>query len=121
MTRKGQALSVLMVSTFAFTVCFMVWMMFAVIGIPIKKTLNLNSTQFGLLMATPVLTGSVIRVPLGIWTDKYGGRIVMALLMASGKPAGNCWVTRSITSSTELSYGDFWCMGDIEKVAYPAD
>ncbi|MBP6645852.1 MAG: NarK/NasA family nitrate transporter, partial [Burkholderiaceae bacterium] len=87
MTRKGQALSVLMVSTFAFTVCFMVWMMFAVIGIPIKKTLNLNSTQFGLLMATPVLTGSVIRVPLGIWTDKYGGRIVMALLMASTVPA----------------------------------
>ena len=87
MTRKGQALSVLMVSTFAFTVCFMVWMMFAVIGIPIKKTLNLNSTQFGLPMATPVLTGSVIRVPLGIWTDKYGGRIVMALLMASTVPA----------------------------------
>ncbi|MBV5298549.1 MAG: NarK/NasA family nitrate transporter [Rhodoferax sp.] len=87
MTKKGQALSVLIVSTFAFTVCFMVWMMFAVIGIPIKKTLDLNSTQFGLLMATPVLTGSLIRVPLGIWTDKYGGRIVMTLLMASTVPA----------------------------------
>jgi len=87
MTRKGQALSVLIVSTFAFTVCFMVWMMFAVIGIPIKKALDLNSTQFGLLMATPVLTGSLIRVPLGIWTDKFGGRIVMTLLMASTVPA----------------------------------
>jgi NNP family nitrate/nitrite transporter-like MFS transporter len=87
MTKRGQALSVLMVSTFAFTVCFMVWMMFAVIGIPIKKTLDLNSTQFGLLMATPVLTGSLIRVPLGIWTDRFGGRIVMTLLMASTVPA----------------------------------
>ena len=87
MSKKRQALSVLMVSTFAFTVCFMVWMMFAVIGIPIKKTLDLNSTQFGLLMATPVLTGSLIRVPLGIWTDKFGGRIVMTLLMASTVPA----------------------------------
>jgi NNP family nitrate/nitrite transporter-like MFS transporter len=87
MTKKSQALSVLIVSTFAFTVCFMVWMMFAVIGIPIKKTLDLNSTQFGLLMATPVLTGSLIRVPLGIWTDKFGGRIVMTLLMASTVPA----------------------------------
>ena len=87
MTKKGQALSVLIVSTFAFTVCFMVWMMFAVIGIPIKKTLDLNSTQFGLLMATPVLTGSLIRVPLGIWTDKFGGRIVMTLLMAATVPA----------------------------------
>ncbi len=77
MTRKGQALSVLIVSTLAFTVCFMVWMMFGVIGIPIKKALDLNATQFGLLTATPVLTGSLVRVPLGIWTDRYGGRIVM--------------------------------------------
>lgn len=84
-TRK--AWSVLIVSTLAFTVCFMVWMMFGVIGIPIKKLLGLNSTQFGLLMATPVLTGSLIRVPLGIWTDRYGGRIVMAVLMAVTVPA----------------------------------
>ena len=87
MTKKGQALSVLIVSTLAFTVCFMVWMMFGVIGIPIRKTLGLNATEFGLLMATPVLTGSLIRVPLGIWTDKYGGRIVMAVLMALTVPA----------------------------------
>jgi len=87
MTRKGQALSVLIVSTLAFTVCFMVWMMFGVIGIPIKKALDLNATQFGLLTATPVLTGSLVRVPLGIWTDRYGGRIVMTLLMAATVPA----------------------------------
>ncbi|ABM40685.1 major facilitator superfamily MFS_1 [Acidovorax sp. JS42] len=84
-TRK--AWSVLIVSTLAFTVCFMVWMMFGVIGIPIKKMLNLSSTQFGLLTAMPVLTGSLVRVPLGIWTDRYGGRIVMALLMAATVPA----------------------------------
>lgn len=87
MTKKGQALSVLMVSTLAFTVCFMVWMMFGVIGIPIKKALGLNATEFGLLTATPVLTGSLIRVPLGIWTDKFGGRIVMTILMALTVPA----------------------------------
>jgi NNP family nitrate/nitrite transporter-like MFS transporter len=87
MTKKGQALAVLMVSTLAFTVCFMVWMMFGVIGIPIKKALDLNATEFGLLTATPVLTGSLIRVPLGIWTDRYGGRIVMTVLMALTVPA----------------------------------
>jgi MFS transporter, NNP family, nitrate/nitrite transporter len=86
-SRQRQAISVLIVSTLAFTVCFMVWMMFGVIGIPIKKALNLNATQFGLLTATPVLTGSLIRVPLGIWTDRFGGRIVMALLMAATVPA----------------------------------
>ena len=85
--RKGQALSVLIVSTLAFTVCFMVWMMFGVIGIPIRKTLNLNATEFGLLTAMPVLTGSLIRVPLGIWTDRFGGRIVMTVLMALTVPA----------------------------------
>jgi len=87
MMKNRQALSVLIVSTLAFTICFMVWMMFGVIGIPIRKSLDLNSTQFGLLMATPVLTGSLVRVPLGIWTDKYGGRLVMTVLMAITIPA----------------------------------
>ena len=62
MGTRRQGLSVLIISTLAFTVCFMVWMMFGVIGIPIRKMLNLNATQFGLLTATPILTGSLIRV-----------------------------------------------------------
>lgn len=74
-------LTVLVSSTFAFTICFAVWMMFAVLGIPIKTQLGLNETEFGLLVATPVLTGALIRVPLGIWTDRHGGRIVFFLLM----------------------------------------
>ena len=78
---RSKALSVLVVSTLAFTVCFMVWMMFGVIGIPLKKQLGLTATQFGLLTATPVLTGSLIRVPLGIWTDRFGGRIVLFITM----------------------------------------
>ncbi|MCI4440676.1 MAG: NarK/NasA family nitrate transporter [Tibeticola sp.] len=82
-----KAWSVLIVSTLAFTVCFMIWMMFAVIGIPLKKDLGLNATEFGLLTAMPVLSGSLIRVPLGIWTDRYGGRIVLAALMALCVPA----------------------------------
>ncbi|MFN3913437.1 MAG: MFS transporter [Aquabacterium sp.] len=79
--KNKQALSVLIVSTLAFTVCFMVWMMFGVIGVPLKKELGLSATQFGLLMATPVLTGSLVRVPLGIWTDRFGGRIVLFITM----------------------------------------
>ncbi|BEP46277.1 nitrate/nitrite transporter [Variovorax sp. V15] len=83
----AKAWRVLAVSTLAFTVCFMVWMMFGVIGIPIRKALSLNATEFGLLTAMPVLTGSLVRVPLGIWTDRFGGRIVMTLLMAATVPA----------------------------------
>lgn len=82
-----RAWSVLAVSTLAFTVCFMVWMMFGVVGIPIKEMLDLNATEFGLLTAMPVLSGSLIRVPLGIWTDRFGGRIVMMVLLAICVPA----------------------------------
>ena len=80
-SKSEQQFAVLASSTFAFTICFAVWMMFAVLGIPIKNQLGLNETEFGLLAATPVLTGSLIRVPLGIWTDRFGGRIVFFLLM----------------------------------------
>ncbi|MCU0809929.1 MAG: NarK/NasA family nitrate transporter [Thiobacillaceae bacterium] len=80
-TQQYKAWSVVIMSTLAFTVCFMIWMMFAVIGVPIKAQLGLNETQFGILVATPVLTGSLIRVPLGMWTDKFGGRIVFFVLM----------------------------------------
>ncbi|OYW22446.1 MAG: MFS transporter, partial [Hydrogenophilales bacterium 12-63-5] len=82
-TQHYKAWSVVIMSTLAFTVCFMIWMMFAVIGVPIKQQLGLNETEFGILIATPVLTGSLIRVPLGMWTDKFGGRIVFFILMLS--------------------------------------
>ncbi len=82
-TQQYKAWSVVIMSTLAFTVCFMIWMMFAVIGVPIKQQLGLNETEFGILIATPVLTGSLIRLPLGMLTDKYGGRVVMFILMLS--------------------------------------
>ena len=82
-TQKSKAWSVTAASTLSFTVYFMVWMMFAVIGIPIKETLGLNETQFGILIAMPVLTGSLFRLPIGILTDIYGGRIVFMGLMVS--------------------------------------
>jgi NNP family nitrate/nitrite transporter-like MFS transporter len=82
-SQEHKAWSVVASSTTAFTVCFMVWMMFAVIGIPIKQSLGLNETEFGILVATPVLTGSLIRLPLGMWTDRFGGRIVFFILMLS--------------------------------------
>ncbi|MBV7537546.1 NarK/NasA family nitrate transporter [Duganella sp. sic0402] len=85
--KANKATTVLVSSTFAFTICFAIWMMFAVLGIPIKKMLGLNETEFGLLAAMPVLSGSLVRVPLGIWCDKYGGRIVFFLLMLATVPA----------------------------------
>ena len=68
-------------STFAFTVCFAVWTIFSIIGVKIKLDLGLSDTQFGLLVATPVLTGSISRIFLGVWTEQYGGRIMFPLQM----------------------------------------
>jgi len=80
-TKPYQRWSVLAASTLSFTVTFAVWMMMGVIGIPIKEHLNLNETQFGLLTATPVLTGALLRLPMGMWTDRFGGHIVFLLLL----------------------------------------
>ena len=79
--------SALWMSTIAFTVCFAVWTIFSIIGVQIKKDLGLNETQFGLLVGTPILTGSLIRIFLGIWTDQYGGRLVYTLTMLAAAVA----------------------------------
>ncbi len=78
---RGEQQRAMWLSTFAFTVCFAVWTIFSIIGIQIKQQLGLNETQFGLLIATPILTGSLIRLFLGIWADQYGGRRVFAAVM----------------------------------------
>ena len=78
---KGQQYRALGLSTFAFTVCFAVWTIFSIIGVKIKNELGLSETQFGLLVATPVLTGSLSRIFLGVWTDQLGGRVMFPLQM----------------------------------------
>src|SRR6266702_2199437 len=75
---KGRAL---WLSTIAFTICFAVWTIFSIIGIRIRQELGLNDTEFGLLVGTPILTGSLIRLVLGVWTDQYGGRRVFTVVM----------------------------------------
>ncbi len=73
----------LWLSTAAFTVCFAVWTIFAIIGIQIQRNLGLTDTQLGLLVGTPILTGSLVRLILGIWSDQYGGRMVFFFTMLS--------------------------------------
>ena len=77
-SRQTKALGM---STIAFTACFAVWTIFSIIGVRLKEELGLNDTQFGLLVGTPILTGSISRIFLGIWADQYGGRIVFFFVM----------------------------------------
>jgi MFS transporter, NNP family, nitrate/nitrite transporter len=74
-------------STVAFTVCFAVWTIFSIIGLAAKDELGLSETQFGLLVGTPILTGSLTRIFLGIWADQFGGRRVFAGVMIAAAAA----------------------------------
>ncbi|MEI7997273.1 MAG: MFS transporter, partial [Methylococcaceae bacterium] len=73
----------LWLSTVAFTTCFAVWTIFSIIGLQIQKDLALSETEFGLLVGTPILSGSLIRLILGIWSDQYGGRIIYTVVMVT--------------------------------------
>jgi MFS transporter, NNP family, nitrate/nitrite transporter len=71
----------LSLSTLAFMAAFAVWTIFSIIGIKIKEDLGLTDAQFGLLAGTPILTGSLTRVLLGVFADRFGGRIVNLIVM----------------------------------------
>ncbi len=83
----GRQVNAVTLATVSFTICFAVWTIFSIIGVQIKQELGLTEAQFGLLVGTPILTGSLIRLALGIWTDQYGGRIVLSLVMIAASIA----------------------------------
>lgn len=81
------ARTALWMSTVAFTGCFAVWTIFSIIGVQIKQQLGLSEAQFGLLVGTPILTGSLVRVALGVLTEQYGGRLVNLTVMLAATAA----------------------------------
>ena len=83
MTEQSKAISVLTVNTLSFIVCFACWMLYGVLitFLVDNGVFNFDKSQMGILIGTPVLTGSIVRLPVGVWTDRYGGRIVFALVM----------------------------------------
>ena len=92
--------TVLTLSSIAFTLMFAVWLMFGVLGIPIRKEFGLSDIQFGWLTAIAVLNGSIWRLVFGLWTDRYGGRVVMTLLV--GATAVPAFMVSQATSFNEL-------------------
>lgn len=68
-------------ATLAFAVCFAVWGLLSPLAPLFREQYALSGIQVGLLVAVPVVLGSVARIPLGLLTDRYGGRIVFAALL----------------------------------------
>lgn len=87
---QNDMLRALVTSTIAFTACFAMWTVFSIIGIKIKYEFHLTDTQFGILISTPILTGSLSRLFLGILTEQYGGKIIFTILMLIS--AANAWM-----------------------------
>ena len=78
----------LALGTVAFALCFTAWSLIAPFAKTFKADLGLNYTEALLLTAVPVILGSLLRIPMGVLTDRYGGRIVFAGLLAfSALPA----------------------------------
>jgi NNP family nitrate/nitrite transporter-like MFS transporter len=63
------------------------WLQFGLLGLPIKKEFGLSDTAFYWLTALPVLNGAIWRMGTGVLADRWGGRIVMTVLMALTVPA----------------------------------
>jgi NNP family nitrate/nitrite transporter-like MFS transporter len=93
---RGDQYRALGLSTLAFTVCFAVWTIFSIIGAKIQQHLGLSETEFGILVATPILTGSISRIFLGVWTEQFGGRLVFTLQMLATAVA--CWLLSMVTT-----------------------
>ena len=79
-TTRQQTLS-LTSSTVAFAACFASWTLFSILGVEIRDQLQLNYTQFALLLVAPIFTGALSRLPAGILADIYGGRRIMFVQM----------------------------------------
>jgi NNP family nitrate/nitrite transporter-like MFS transporter len=80
--RSRAAIANLVLATIAFALCFTAWSLIAPFAKSFKHDLGLDYTEALLLTAIPVVLGSLARVPLGILTDRYGGRLVFSLLLA---------------------------------------
>lgn len=78
MNRPGLQLAL---ATIAMAVCFAAWGSIAPIMPLLSGDLALTDTQAALLVATPVLLGSLARIPLGVATDRWGGRKVFTTLL----------------------------------------
>ena len=124
-------------STTGFTLMFAVWVMFAIVALPIRKQFGLSDAQFALLTAIPVLTGSLLRLPAGLLADRLGGKklflavtfvtaafalalafahsfgVIMALALGVGLAGvsfavGNAWIAQWVPAARQgLALGTF--------------
>jgi NNP family nitrate/nitrite transporter-like MFS transporter len=84
---------------------FAVWLMFGVLGIPIRKEFGLTDVQLSWLSAVAILNGALWRLPAGVLADRYGGRrVFVAMLFFTAIPA---YLVSQVTSFGALLFYAF--------------
>ena len=78
----------LALATISFTLCFAAWGLISAFAPRFRTLFALSAMQTALLVAVPVLLGSLARIPMGMLTDRFGGRLVFSsLMLAAAIPA----------------------------------
>ena len=72
----------LTLATLSFALCFYAWALLGPLGPDLQDQLGLSDGQLALTVSIPVVLGSLMRIPLGVLTDRYGGRRMFTALMA---------------------------------------
>src|SRR5712692_7394667 len=96
----------LALGTISFAVCFAAWGLIAAFAPRFRDTFQLSATQAALLVAVPVLLGSLARLPAGMLADRFGGRLVFSLLMFS--VCGPAFLIPTAESYQQLLIGGFF-------------
>ena len=105
---SGKSHRMLFFNTLAFTICFAVWTFNGVMitFLVDNGVYNFTSIQIGWLLGIPILTGSIFRLPLGMLTDKYGGKwIFLSLLVFCAIPMYMFSMADSFTEFVFCSLG----------------
>ena len=74
--RSATPIRELTLATLAFFLCFAAWGMLAPIAPKLQEQLGLSNTETAIMIAIPVVLGSLLRIPLGRLTDRHGGRVM---------------------------------------------
>ena len=80
--KQGSGARHLALGTISFAICFAAWGLISAFAPLFRQQFHLTASQTALLVAVPVLLGSLARIPMGMLTDRFGGRVMFAVLLA---------------------------------------
>jgi MFS transporter, NNP family, nitrate/nitrite transporter len=93
----------LALGTVSFTVCFAVWGLISAFASTFRAEFHLTAKSTALLVAVPILLGALARIPMGMLTDRLGGRRVFTALFVvsaiAAAPFRRCGSAAAFTGS----------------------